>query len=279
MKYKFLMFLSIVLLSNTLLYSKNLVTVNGRVITDEIIPKGYEQLDDTKRAQLMEDLIKEELIHAYLLGQNISKTAEFNEAFNHQKSLAEQQALQVTGKSLTPSQIRNIKGSVALIMYQREQIQNTFVSDAETKNFYDTNREKFNFPDSIEIANIIMKTQPEAEAILNQLKSSANLDEDFIRIARENQQNGYMGWFGKGMVPETIFNASFPLAPKTLVPRVISSKHGFHVIYLLNKKSAGELSYAQAKDKIALMLKQKKVFEALKSKIDSLYSTANIVYQ
>ena len=108
-------------------------------------------------------------------------------------------------------------------MYQKEQLQNAFVSEAQTKNFYDTNVEKFNFPDSIEIANIIMKTQPEAEVILNQLKSSVNLDEDFIRVAREHKQNGYMGWFGKGMVPE-------------------------------------------------------QVLEALKSKIDSLYSSANIVY-
>lgn len=277
MKNRFLTLLSILFLSS-MLYSKTLVTVNGNKITDDIIPKGYEQLDDTKRAQLMEDLIKEELIHTYLLGQNISKTAEFTEAFNNQKSLAEQQYLQVAGKSLSESQIRNIKGSVALIMYQKQQLQNTFISDAETKTFYDNNQDKFNFPDSIEIANIIMKTQAEAEAILNQLKSSLNLDEDFIRVARENQQNGYMGWFGKGMVPDSIFSNAFPLAPKTLIPRVINTKHGFHVIYLLNKKSAGKITYIEAKEKIATMLKQRQVLEALKSKIDSLYSSADILY-
>ena len=278
MQNKFLTFLSILLLSSTLLFSKILVTVNGTPITDDIIPKGYEQLDDSKRAQLMEDLIKEELIHAYLLAQNISKTAEFTEAFNNQKSLAEQQYLKVAGKSLSAGQIRNIKGSVALIMYQKEQLQNTFISDGQTKTFYDMNQEKFNFPDSIEIANIIMKTQPEAEAILNQLKSSLNLDEDFIRVARENQQNGYMGWFGKGMVPDSIFKSTFMVNPKTLISQVIISEHGFHVIYLLNKKSAGQLSYMEAKEKIAIMLKQKQVLEALKNKIDSLYSSANILY-
>lgn len=277
MKNRFLTLLPILFLSS-MLYSKTLVTVNGNKITDDIIPKGYEQLDDTKRAQLMEDLIKEELIHTYLLGQNISKTAEFTEAFNKQKSLAEQQYLQVAGKSLSESQIRNIKGSVALILYQKQQLQNTFISDAETKTFYDNNQDKFNFPDSIEIANIIMKTEAEAEAILNQLKSSLNLDEDFIRVARENQQNGYMGWFGKGMVPDSIFSNAFPLAPKTLIPRVINTKHGFHVIYLLNKKSAGKITYIEAKEKIATMLKQRQVLEALKSKIDSLYSRADILY-
>ncbi|MCK5854811.1 MAG: peptidyl-prolyl cis-trans isomerase [Sulfurovaceae bacterium] len=278
MQNKFLIFLSVLLLSSTLLFSKTLVTVNGIQITDDIIPKGYEQLDDTKRAQLMEDLIKEELIHAYLLQQNISKTHEFTEAFNQQKSLAEQQYLQVSGKSLSAGQIRNIKGSVALIMYQKEQLQSTFISDAQTKNFYDMNQEKFNFPDSVEIANIIMKTGAEAEAILNQLKSSLNLDEDFIRVARENQQNGYMGWFGKGMAPDSIFNAAFQVNHKTLIPTVVNSEHGFHVLYLLNKKSAGKLSYAEAQGKIAMMLKQKQVLTTLKSQIDSLYSSANILY-
>jgi parvulin-like peptidyl-prolyl isomerase len=271
-------FLSILLLSSTLLYSKVLVTVNGNKITDDIIPKGYEQLDDSKRAQLMEDLIKEELIHSYILSQNIVNTPEFIEAFNQQKTLAEQQYQKVSGKSLTPSQIRNIKGSVALIMYQKQQLQNSFISDTQSKNFYDMNQEKFNFPDSIEIANIIMKTQPEAEAILNQLKSSINLDEDFIRVARENQQNGYMGWFGRGMAPDSIFNSAFQANPKTLIPHVVTSEHGYHVIYLLNKKSAGKLTYMEAKEKIALMLKQKQVLKALKNQIDSLYSTANILY-
>ena len=261
MQNKFLTFLSILLLSTTLLFSKTLVTVNGTPIPDDIIPKGYEQLDDSKRAQLMEDLIKEELIHAYLLGQNISKTAEFTEAFNNQKSLAEQQYLQVAGKSLSAGQIRNIKGSVALIMYQKEQLQNTFISNAQTKTFYDMNQEKFHFPDSVEIANIIMKTQAEAEGILNQLKGSVNLDKDFIRVARENQQHGYMGWFGKGMAPDSIFNTAFQVNPKTLIPTVVISEHGFHVLYLLNKKSAGKLSYIEAQEKI-----------------DSLYSSANILY-
>lgn len=64
----------------TTLFGKTLVTVNGHKIDDSIIPKGYEKLDDTKRANLMEHLIKEELIHAQLLKSDIVKDKKFKKS-------------------------------------------------------------------------------------------------------------------------------------------------------------------------------------------------------
>jgi len=270
--------LFIVLLISGVLFSKTLVTVNGHPITDDIIPKGYEALDDAQRAELMEHLIKEELIHAYLLKQPLVHTAEFQQAFQKQKEIAQQEYQKISGTSLTPEQLRNIKGSIALILYQQQQFQSTYIDDNEIRNFYENNRDKFHFPDSIEIANIITPTKSEAEQIIQQLKHSTNLDQDFIQIAKAHQQNGYMGWFGRGMAPEALFNASFQAQPKTLLDRPIQTKYGYHVVYLLNKKRAGELSYEEAKNNIRNMLKQQRVLEGLENKINALYGSAEIVY-
>ncbi len=268
----------VLFLISTVLFSKTLVTINGHKITDNIIPKGYDQLDDTKRENLIEHLIKEELIHAYLFKQNIVNTQEFKDAFKKQKELAQKQYKKVSGKSLTKEQIRNIKGSIALILYQQKQFESRTISENELRNFYNNNREKFDFPDSIEIADIIVQTENKAKQIIKTLKQSKNLDEDFIKVAREHKQNGYMGWFGRGMAPENLFNTSYNAKVKTLILKTIKTKHGYHVIYLLNKKTAGKLSYEEAKKNIKSILKQQKVLGALEDKVNELYGNAEVVY-
>ena len=268
----------LLLLSSSLLFSKTLVTVNGHKIDDSIIPKGYEKLDDTTRANLMEHLIKEELIQAELLKSPLVNNEEFRRAFEKQKKIAQKEYKRVSGKNLTKAQIRNIKGSIALMLYQQKEFQKTKVSNQEVKNFYYNNQNKFQYPNSIEIANIIVKTKQEARNIISQLKHAQNLDKEFIKLAREHRQNGYMGWFGEGMAPDNLFNIAYRAKPKTLITKPIKTKYGYHVVYLLNKKHAGKISYKDAKEKIRFMLKRKKVIEALQNKIDNLYANAEIVY-
>ncbi len=268
----------VIILISSLLFSKTLVTVNGHKIDDSIIPRGYEKLDDTTRANLMEHLIKEELIQAELLKSPLVNNTEFKRAFEKQKRIAQKEYKRVSGKNLTKAQIRNIKGSIALMLYQQKEFQKARVTNQEVKDFYYNNQEKFQYPNSIEIANIIVKTKQEARNIIAKLKRAHNLDKEFIKIAREHRQNGYMGWFGEGMAPANLFNIAYRAKPKTLITKPIKTKYGYHIVYLLNKKHAGKISYKDAKEKIKFMLKRKKVLEALQNKIDNLYANAEIVY-
>ncbi len=144
--------------------------MNGHKIDDSIIPKGYEKLNDEQMANLMEKLIKEELIHQYLLNSNIVKSQEFNKIYQEQRAVAQKEYNRVTGKNLTKAQLRNIKGTVALMLYQQKQFENINISDSEAKNFYYNNRDKFNFPNSIEIANIVVPTEDEAKARIYYLR-------------------------------------------------------------------------------------------------------------
>ncbi|MCK4441626.1 MAG: peptidyl-prolyl cis-trans isomerase [Sulfurovaceae bacterium] len=278
MQKKVFLLLFTLMVSSSLLISKTLVTVNGHKVDDSIIPKGYEQLDDAKRANLMEHLIKEELIHQEILKSNIVKDPKFQKAFEEQKKIAQKEYKKATGKNLTKAQIRNIKGSIALMVYQQKQFMSIKISDQEAREFFNNNKEKFNFPNSIEIANIIVKTKQEAKNIIRELENSSNLEKDFIKLAHEHKQNGYMGWFGEGMTPQNLFDASYKAEPKTLIKYPIKTKYGYHVIYLLNKKKAGKVSFEKAKKNIKKLLKQKRILESLEEKIDILYGRAEIVY-
>lgn len=261
-------------LTTLLLSAKTLVTVNGHKITDTLLAKGYEQLDATQKSNLIEQLIKEEVIYADLLKSSIVNNPQFNEAFNQQKKMVEQQY----GKALNAEQLRSIKGSIAVSLYQQQEFQKAVVNANETKSFYDNNQDKFKFPNSIEIANIIVQDEATAKSILKSLKASKNLDQDFIKAANAQKQNGYMGWFGRESMPANLFDKAYKYKVKRLLNTPVKTKHGYNVVYLLNKKKAGKLSYKEAKPKIEQMLKQKKVVEKLKNKMEKLYGSAEIVY-
>jgi len=266
------------LLSSSLLFGKTLVTVNGHPISDTLIPPGYEKLDDLQRSNLMEQLIKEELLHAKLLKSSLVNDPKFKKVFNEQKQLAQKEYNKRTGKVLDENQIRAIKGSIAVALYQQKAFKNTKISSSEIKDFYNQNPQSFNYPDSIEIADIILQTQSEANKIYKKLKQSTNLDKDFIEEAHRHKQNGYMGWFGKGSAPENLFNKAYKYKRKTLLNRPVKTKHGYNIVYLLNKKPAGTISFSEAKERIEQMLKQKRVLENLKNEVEELYGSAEIIY-
>lgn len=265
-------------LGSSLLLGKTLVTVNGHNISDSLIPPGYEQLDDTKRSNLMEQLIKEELLHAKLLKSSLVNDAQFKKVFNEQKIATQAQYTKNTGKTLNKDQLRAIKGSIAVALYQQNLFKKAKVSNQEIKTFYNNNPSSFNYPDSIEIANIIVQTKSEADAIFKKLRKSNDLDKDFVKLANEHKQNGYMGWFGKGSAPENLFNKAYKYKVKTLLNSPVKTKHGYNVVYLLNKKSAGTITFSEAKERIEQMMKQKNVVEALRNEVEGLYGSAEIIY-
>jgi len=262
------------LLSTLLLSAKTLVTVNGHPITDAILAKGYEQLNESQKNNLMEQLIKEEVLYQDLLKSSIVNNAEFQQAFEQQKNLVEQQL----GKSLNAEQLRSIKGAIALALYQQQLFQNTTVSENEIKSFYQNNPDKFTYPNSIEIADIIVQDEATAKSILQSLKTSANLDADFMQAAKARKQSGYMGWFGRDSMPANLFDKAYQYKPRTLLNAPVKTKHGYNVVYLLNKKRAGKFSYEEARPKIEQMLKLIKVREQLRNKVDALYGSAQIIY-
>lgn len=264
----------LLLITVSIASAKTLVTVNGHKITDTLLAQGYEKLDDTQKANLIEQLIKEELIYAELLKTPVVNSSEFQQAFTQQKNIVEQQY----GKGLNKEQLRSIKGSIAVALYQQEAFQKVALSANEAKTFYDNNRDKFTFPNSIEIANIIVQDKTTANKILKSLQSSKNLDADFIQAANAQKQNGYMGWFGRESMPTNLFDKAYKYKVKRLLNAPVKTKHGYNVVYLLNKKKAGKLSFKEAKPRIEQMLKQKKVMEKLRDKIDNLYGNAEIVY-
>ncbi len=266
--------ITLLLLSSLLLFSKTLVTVNGHKITDALLSKEFKNLDETKKQMLIDQLIKEEVLYGELLKSSLVNTQEFKKAFNQQKELVERQY----GKKLNKEQLRSIKGAIAVALYQQKEFQKAKVTNQEIKDFYNNNPKLAKYPNSIEIADIIVKDKKTADSILKSLKKAKDLDKAFIEKAHELHQSGYLGWFSREAMPTNLFDKAYKYKKRHLLNTPVKTKHGYNVVYLLNKKHAGKLTYKEAKPRIKQLLKQKKVVEKLKAKMEKLYGEAEIVY-
>ena len=264
-------------LSAVFMFAANtIVTVNGRAITDDIVP-GYSKLDKQKQRLIKEQLINEELLMDYALKSDIVKDEEFKKVFEAQKAKIEKAYKAKTNKSLSAEQIRNIKGSIAVQAMLAKKARSFKISDKEAKAFYEKNKSKFKMPESVELATIATKDKKEAQKILKKLKKSKDIPSAIMKIAKEKKQRGYLGWLPKNAFPEDVFKKIYSAKANSLLKEPIKVQDTYNIVYLVNKKKAGIVKYKEInKDALKMQIAQQKTNLWVKSKLEELRKKATI---
>lgn len=137
------------------------------------------------------------------------------------------------------------------------------VKDAEVKKFYTDNPDRFEKPESVRAAHILVGTtepdgspmsaakQKEQLALAEKLKKRADGGEDFAKLAREfsddpgSKNKGGEYTFGRGeMVAE--FEAVAFSQKTNQISDVVTTKFGYHIIKTLEKTPAKTVSFEDA---------------------------------
>jgi len=159
--------------------------------------------------------------------------------------------------------LAKLKTDLALETWMKKQFQNAKVSDKEAKAYYDKNSDKFVQPPQVKARHILLKTEKEAQDVINQLKGLKGkaLEKKFIELAKTKStgpsgaNGGELGWFTKKrMVPE-FSNAAFALKPGQITTKPVKTQFGYHVIYVQDKKSGGKIPFDKVKNQIKAQLK------------------------
>jgi peptidyl-prolyl cis-trans isomerase C len=163
------------------------------------------------------------------------------------------------------------------------------VTDAEVKEFYDKNPETFTQPEQVRASHILLtvdakatdadkkKAKAKADELVKKLKGGA----DFAKLALENsgcpssKQGGDLGYFGKGQMVKPFEETAFGMKPGE-VSSVVETQFGYHIIKLVEKKSASKIAFNDVKAKIADSLKRKKVSEAINTALEEAKKKAKI---
>jgi len=171
------------------------------------------------------------------------------------------------------------------------------ITEDDAKKYYSENKKQFETTEQVRASHILIKpdtTDPnadpnelkakakaKAEDLLKQIKGGA----DFATLARANSGcssatgGGDLGFFRRNQMVPSFSKASFELKVGQ-VSEIVETRFGYHIIKATGRKSAGVISFEQAKDDIINELTQKKRQELANQYIESLKAKAkaNIVY-
>lgn len=217
--------------------------------------------------------------------------------------------------SITPSQFKKDVAEQVKIKKLAEQLGTSEVTDADAKNFYNKNIERFRYPEQIKAAHILIaankkdleelikaendgkelsaaeltakvderakKQRAKAEEVLAQVKKDPS---QFAKIAKEKSEDpgtaengGDLGFFPKGkMVPE-FEKAAFSLKPNTL-SGIVQTNYGYHIIYVTDRKAAGQEPFEKVQSDIKEYLKNQKQVEMVDNLVESLKKNATIEF-
>jgi peptidyl-prolyl cis-trans isomerase C len=111
-------------------------------------------------------------------------------------------------------------------------------------------------PEQVDARHILVKTQAEAQAIIEQLNHGAN----FAKLAQKDSidpgaaNGGELGWFSQNEMVPAFSNAAFALKPGQYTNTPVQSQFGWHVILCEGKRTAPTPSLADVKDQISQAL-------------------------
>jgi len=141
--------------------------------------------------------------------------------------------------------------TIARAVVQKSVEENSGITDAKLKAHYDANKSNYKEGETITASHILVKTEPEAKTLLQELKNG----KDFAELAKEKStgpsapQGGSLGSFGRGrMVPE-FEKAAFALKAGE-VSEPVKTSFGWHVIKVTEHTEGKQQDFEQAKEAI-----------------------------
>lgn len=262
--------LTVAVMATSIVASDVLATVNGKNITKQDAQAfvtasapnaNFIELTPSEQQMITDRLVEKVLFTELARQEGIDKKPEFER------------------------NMEKIKEELLVNMWMKAQMDNTIVSESEAKEFYSKNAQKFIEKPSMHARHILIKTEKEAQEIIDELSplKGEALKAKFIELAKAKStdssavQGGDLGTFAKDqMVPE-FSTAVWALENGHISTKPVKTQFGFHVIYLEKKTEEKPTPYEQVKEKIITSLKQKQFTTKIGEVAKELKSKAKIV--
>ncbi len=233
---------------------QTLAEVNGSIITTADFKKEVETLPPYLRPMAETPDGKKELLDTMIVREIIMQQAT-KDGLDKSQEVADK--------------LQELKKRVIVEAFLKKKLEEQVtISDAELQKFYDQNKDKLKTGDQVRASHILVKSEKEAQDVLDQLKKGGNF-EDLARkysIDAAKIKGGDLGWFSKGsMIPE--FEKVAFAMKEGETSGIVKTKFGYHIIKVTGKRAAGIRPFAEVKDDLKAKLlpeKQQQFFQKLK---------------
>ena len=161
-----------------------------------------------------------------------------------------------------------------LINYAAGKVVNSVkVTDAEVREYYEENKDKFVSGESVNASHILVETEEKALEILASINNGEVSFEDAAKAnstCPSGQNGGNLGDFTRGqMVPE-FDKAVFEMSEGEISKTPVKTQFGYHLIKLNAKKAAECAPFEQIEEQLKEMVLAEKKHKAYESKINQL---------
>lgn len=128
------------------------------------------------------------------------------------------------------------------------------VTDEEILSEYENNKSDYQIPETANFYHILFGEESDANEFLKSLNAdnNKNKSEVFVKLASakgKDKSSILLSQISKKELPTEIANSAFALE-KNQASKVLKSKIGFHIFYVLEKNPASNISLAKAKEQI-----------------------------
>ena len=196
----------------------------------------------------------------------------------------------LSSRGMTPETLRaNMLDETRINkMMEAEAAGVTPVTDAEIREFFEKNPDKFKQPEAVRASHILIRFQPgdeaaqkKALALIQSVHKQAKAGKDFGDLARKYsadgsaQRGGDLDFFTKDrMVPE-FANAAFALKPGQ-ISDIVQTSFGYHVIKLTERRPGGSIPLEQVTEQVRQHLTQTRQREKAEAFVKVLRSKSKI---
>ncbi|MFQ6111170.1 MAG: peptidyl-prolyl cis-trans isomerase [Nitrospinota bacterium] len=220
-----------------------LAEVNGTLITVGDLRRRLEELPPQVRIRALEkkDKLLLELIENELLYQEAKKE----------------------GLDRLPSVRRRmeniLKGLIVQELLQRRVVASVRVTPEEVRDQYNENKERYRQEESVTASHILVRTEEEARAVLEELRSGR----DFEAVAREKSidstasSGGVLGTFTSGQMLPAFEKAAFSLKVGE-ISEPVKTRLGYHIIKVTEHTEPLQLRFEEVATEIEQELLQQK---------------------
>ena len=138
--------------------------------------------------------------------------------------------------------------------------ENIQVSENELRGYYENNKNQFREVEQRNASHILVQDENEANKILRAVRRGG----DFSELAKEKsldpskEKGGEIGWFTQGQLLPEIDTVIFERKTAGLVPSVVKSNIGFHVIKVNDIKVIPQRTFDQVKDILKNAMEEQK---------------------
>ena len=241
-----------------------LVKVGKSEITQDNFLKEISRIPEWAREQftgkegkekLLDEIIKRELVYQDAKRMKLDKDPEYLEKVKEFEKM-----------------------TLISIILKKEVEDKAKVDDAEVKEFFDKNADKFTIGTKIRASHILVETEDQAKKLRERIKkgeSFEKLAETFSKDKGSASKGGDIGYFGSGqMVPE--FERAVMGLKTNEISEPVKTRFGYHIIKLVDVAKGETASFEQSKEPIRKQLLAEKQKGLIDSYIGNLMKKTDI---